>query len=319
MKRLFVVFIVLLLTVLGCFAWWQWVNQPVNTQDKTEKNFTIFHGETIRDIGYNLSNAGLIRSPIGFFLFVKLNNFDGKIQAGKFKLSPVMSLSQTVTSLTHGSVDVWVTIPEGKRAQEIGELLAAAGITSYNPSWKQALEAKEGYLFPDTYRFPADVDLQTVINTMRNNFSQKYLGASANSTAQISQSDGVILASIVEREGKSPGDMATIASVLENRLAMNMALQVDATLQYVIGYQPVEKSWWKKSLSADDLKIKSPYNTYLNPGLPPTPICNPGLTALTAVFHPDKTNYLYYYTDSRGVTHFAKTLDEHNANIQKYQ
>lgn len=319
MKRLLVVIVVLLLISVGTIIWWQLVNQPVNAQDKIEKNFTISHGETIRDIGYNLNNAGLIRSPIGFFVFIKLNNFDNKIQAGKFKLSPAMSLSQTVTALTHGSVDIWVTIPEGKRAQEIGEALAAAGVTSYIPSWKQSLEAKEGYLFPDTYRFPADVNLQTVISTLQNNFYQKYQQASSNPTTQLSQTDAVTLASIVEREGKSASNMRTVASVLENRLALNMPLQADATVQYALGYQPVEKSWWKRSLSVDDLKLKSPYNTYLNPGLPPTPICNPGLNALSAVFHPAKTDYLYYYTDSHGVTHFAKTLDEHNANIQKYQ
>jgi len=319
MKRLLIVLIVIILGFISALFWWQWVNQSANIQDKTERSFVISRGESIRDVGYNLSNVGLIRSPIGFFIFVKLNNFDGKIQAGKFKLSPGMSLADTVVALTHGSVDIWVTIPEGKRAGEIGEALAAAGVSLYTPQWKQALEAKEGYLFPDTYRFPADVDLQTVIQIMQNNFSQKYQRASANPTVQLSQSDGVILASLVEREGKSASSMRTIASVLENRLAINMPLQADATIQYILGYQPVEKSWWKGSLSLDDLKIKSLYNTYLNPGLPPTPICNPGLNALTAVFHPEKTNYLYYYTDPHGVTHFAKTLDEHNANIQRFQ
>jgi len=97
-----------------------------------------------------------------------------------------------------------------------------------------------------------------------------------------------------------------------------MALQVDATIQYALGYQLAQNSWWKKNLTTEDLHIDSPYNTYTNPGLPPTPICSPDLEALCAAFNPADTNYLYYFTDGKGVTHFSRTLEEHNANIKKY-
>jgi UPF0755 protein len=149
---------------------------------------------------------------------------------------------------------------------------------------------------------------------MKNNFNVKYAEASAGATTKYTQEQAVTIASLVQREGKSDADMKYIASVLENRLQLGMALQVDATVQYVIGST---FKWWPTPGSAD-IKIVSPYNTYKNPGLPPTPIANPGLVALTAAMHPADTNYLYYMTDKKGVTHFAKTLQEQDANIAKF-
>lgn len=110
-----------------------------------------------------------------------------------------------------------------------------------------------------------------------------------------------------------------VASILLKRLKIDMGLNADATIQYALGYQPEEKSWWKRHLTAADLKIDSPYNTYLYKGLPPTPICNPSLSSLTAVANADpKTPYLYYYHDSEGNSYYAKSLDEHNANVTNH-
>ena len=128
----------------------------------------------------------------------------------------------------------------------------------------------------------------------------------------------VILASIVEREGLTDEDRPVIAGILLNRLEIGWPLQADATLQYALGYQAQEKTWWKKVLTDDDKKVKSPYNTYANPGLPPGPISNPGIASIRAVIYPKKTEYMYYLHDPTGAVHYAKTLEEHNANVARY-
>ncbi|MDE2588781.1 MAG: endolytic transglycosylase MltG, partial [Patescibacteria group bacterium] len=224
---------------------------------------------------------------------------------------------QIAENLTHGTFDVWITIPEGKRATEIAEILSQK-LSSYNSSFATVLATKEGYLFPDTYSFPTSVTLSQIMQTMEDNFNKKYAEAAKNKTVSLTQAQVVNLASIVEREAITPHDMQYVASVLENRLNIGMPLGSDVTLEYALGYQPAEHTWWKKDLTADDLTLNSPYNTRLNAGLPPTPISNPGLTALEAVLNPPQSDYLYYISDSKGVLHFAKTLEEHNTNVKKY-
>lgn len=316
MKKLLIVLLLILIIIIGTAFWWQANVAAVNPNDTSQKIFVIHSGESIRTIGYNLKNADLIKSPVAFFIFVKLQHFDNKVQAGNFHLSPSMDLSTVMENLSHGSIDFSVTIPEGKRAFEIADALKNQD-QQYNETWKTALAAHEGYLFPDTYRIPADASIDQIIAIMTKNFDDKY--AHLNTAASpSSQNQIVIVASLVEREAKFTEDRPIVASVIYNRLKANMPLQLDSTIQYAVGYDQAQKTWWKNNLTQDDLALKSPYNTYLNPGLPPTPICNPGITALDAAVHPANTQYLYYISDSQGHIHSAKTLDEHNTNIQKY-
>jgi len=128
----------------------------------------------------------------------------------------------------------------------------------------------------------------------------------------------VIIASIVEREAKFPQDRPLVASVILNRLNAGLPLQVDATGQYALGYQTDQKSWWKTDLTDADLQVNSPYNTYLNTGLPPAPISNPGLEALKAVINAPQTNYLFYISDKNGNNHYEATADQHDADVKKY-
>ena len=128
----------------------------------------------------------------------------------------------------------------------------------------------------------------------------------------------VIIASLIEREAKLAADRPLTASVILNRLKIGMKLDIDATVQYALGYQTQEKSLWKKDLTNLDLEIDSPFNTYQNPGLPPAPIANPGLAAMEAVVNAPDTNYLYYISDKSGKLHLAGTIEEHNANIDQY-
>lgn len=137
-------------------------------------------------------------------------------------------------------------------------------------------------------------------------------------TTNLSDFQTIILASIIEKETKFAEDRPLVASVFINRLNIGMALGSDPTVMYALGYDPVSKTYWKKDLTVNDLAINSPYNTRKNPGLPPGPISNPGLSSIEAALKPANTNYLYFFADKQGHLHFATTLQGHQANIQKY-
>jgi UPF0755 protein len=257
----------------------------------------------------------LIRDSVVFFLHVRQNKLDNKIQAGDFRLSPAMRADKIAELLTTGSIDVWVTIPEGKRTEEIAVLLKES-IPTYQEGWAALLAEHEGYLFPDTYLIPKDATIDQIITVMRNNFDTKFASLNYNGTR--SQEEIVTVASLIEREARLDEDRPIIASVIYNRLTEPMRLQIDATVQYAIGYDANENSWWKKRLTRDDLQFDSPYNTYTNDGLPPGPICNPGLGVLRAAVSPADTDYLYYITDRTGVNRYARTNAQHEANIERY-
>ena len=315
MKKLLVVFGLLLVIAAGLGFWWTNGLLPVNKTDKTPTIFVVGKGEGVREIANHLKSQKLIRDSVVFFLLTRIQGLDKQIQAGDFRINPSMTSQEIANTLTHGTLDIWITIPEGKRALEIADLLKEK-IPTYKPTWDEQLVANEGYLFPDTYLIPKDADISFIISLLTNNFKNKYSTLPASQT--LSKEEVVIVASLVEREGKNDTDRPLIASVILNRLNLGMKLDIDATIQYALGFQAGEKRWWKKNLTADDLKLVSPYNTYKVAGLPPTPISNPGLASLEATVNPAKTDYLFYMTDAKGITHFAKTIQEHNANISKY-
>ncbi|MBI3093021.1 MAG: endolytic transglycosylase MltG [Candidatus Levybacteria bacterium] len=324
MKKLLTLFLVFTIFFLGLFFWWKNGLSAVNSADKTQKIFVIQKGEGVREIANKLKREGLIKDAVVFFIFVKKEGLDGKIQAGDFRLSPSMTAFDIAQTLTHGTLDVWVTIPEGKRAEEIAEILKIS-VPSYQSSWRNELVKHEGYLFPDTYLIPKDADIDLVITIMKNNFEKKLAAIwpsnkqslFANKT-RLSKEEVIIVASMIEREAKFEQDRPLVASVILNRIEIGMKLDIDATIQYALGYQEDEKTWWKKGLTKDDLAVNSSYNTYLNRGLPPAPISNPGLAVMRAVINSEDTNYLYYISDRSGKNHYAKTLEEHNANIERY-
>jgi len=315
-KRLGVLFLIFVVIFLVGFIWYRQGLGAVDKNDKTTRFFVIQKGTEIRDIGSRLKREGLIRDPVVFFIYIKLNNLDKNLQAGDFRLSRSMDLPTIVNTLLHGSLDVWITFPEGLRSEEIGEILQK-NLPQYTSFWEQVLKANEGFLFPDTYLIPKNADVKLVIDIMKNNFYKKA------EQAGISKNDPnlkkiVIIASLIEREAKYDPDRPLVASVIYNRLKEGMPLQIDATVQYALGYSSSEKTWWRKDLTNADLLIDSPFNTYKFSDLPPTPIANPGLSSLKAAVSPAKTLYLYYVSDKNGHLHFAKTLSEHNLNKGKY-
>lgn len=318
MKRIIALVIVLAAVGIVTLFWWQNGLLAANSSDKAPKIFVVQKGQGVKEIAYSLKKEGLIRDPIVFFLLVKQQGLDKQIQAGDFRLNPSMSAQEVATNLTHGTLDIWVTIPEGIRAEEIADILKAK-IPSFKDSWRETLDANEGYLFPDTYLIPRDASVDLVVSLLKNNFTRKYDQLKATKKVSLTDSDVIKIASIIEREAIFDEDRPMVASVLINRLELGMPLGSDPTVMYALGYDKQTKSWWKKDLTVDDLAINSPYNTRKVVGLPPTPISNPGVSAIEAALNPSNTDYLYFYSDSKGHLHFGKTLKDHEANIKKYQ
>lgn len=298
-------------------GWWGSQFESVSS-DKTTKVFVIVKGASVSDIAEKLKKENLIKSESAFKLYVKQNNLADKLQAGSYKLSSSMSVSELTKNLQSGSEDIWVTLIEGWRIEEMASKLHKdLGIEE-----KEFLKnAKEGYMFPDTYLFPKEASVGYIVDTLKNTFDKRLsedLKTKIKSKG-LSVSQGVILASIVEREGRSQKVRTEIAGILLKRFKIDMGLNVDASLQYILGYQKEEKSWWKRYLTNEDKKVESPYNTYLYRGLPPAPIANPSLSSLQAVADADSsTPYLYYYHDSKGNSYYGKTLDEHNENVANH-
>ena len=317
MKKLLILIVFVIIVFSALSIWWNNMLLPVNPNNKMTSIFVVNKGDTVRKIAYSLKTKGLIRHPIVFFLLLKKLGLDKKIEAGDFRLSPSMTTEDIAQNLTHGILDVWITIPEGKRAEEIAEILKGK-IPAYQPFWTDELVKNEGYLFPDTYLIPKDANIALIVSLMLDNFDKKYAAITQSVNSSLSKSDVVILTSLIERETRFPQDRPLVASVMLNRLNIGMKLDIDATVQYALGYQEDIKTWWKKNLTLEDLKFNSPYNTYINPGLPPKPIANPGLSSLQAALEPANTEYLYYVSDKTGRNHYAKTLFEHNTNINKY-
>lgn len=315
--RFYVLLAVLIIIFSLIFLWWEQAGKPANPLDSQPVTFTILRGETARSIAERLQKKGLLRSAVAFFLKTRFGGMADKLQAGDFKLNPSMDLDSIANTLTHGTTDIWITIPEGWRKEEIALKLAR---DLSIPEAEFIREAKEGYMFPDTYLIPKDATAGGLTKLFMDTFDRK-VSPGDKEKAKIrglTIDQLVTIASLVEREAKYENDRPVVASVILNRFKQDMKLDLDASIQYALGYQSQEKQWWKKELTLEDLDIDSPYNTYKNPGLPPSPIANPGLAAIEAVVNAPENNYLFYVSDKSGKIHFAETIEEHNANIAKY-
>lgn len=317
MMRLKIGFILILVTAFGLWSFVSANLAPVSS-DKSTKSVIIAKGQGVNEIAEKLKDENLIRSAFFFRVYLKKEGLDDQIKAGTFKLSPSQSTAEIAKALTNSPEDVWVTLIEGWRVEEMAEELNKRLGVKKEDFTKQA---KEGYMFPDTYLFPREITTAGIVKVLRDTFDTRFTDdlKSKIKSQGLSEKEGVILASIVEREARSDGARQMVASILLKRLKIGMGLNADATIQYILGYQSAEKSWWKRHLTKDDLQTASPYNTYLHFGLPPTPICNTSLSSLTAVANASSSvPYLYYYHDSKGVSHYGKTLEEHNENVAKY-
>lgn len=294
--------------------------KPIDPQDQTIEKFVVKRGSGASQIAADLVDAGFIRSPLIFRLVVKGKGWEQQLQAGTFELSKGMDVIALASKLTMGTEDVWITIQEGWRKEEIAESVAQQGLSSFDEQeFLQRAADAEGMLFPDTYLVPREISASALYTLLTDTFERKVI---LNSDINLSESvhtpsEVFIMASLIEREAQSFEDMQQVSGVLWNRIDIGMPLQVDATLQYAKGYSELEQTWWATPLAADK-SLESVFNTYLHAQLPPKPISNPGLNAIKAAVYPAKSEYLFYIHDREGRLHLAKTLTEHNQNVQTY-
>jgi UPF0755 protein len=301
--------------------------------------FVIERDESVDSIGQRLHDEGLIRSPGYFRFLVRLTGSGSDIVAGRYRLDTAMSTSQILRTITSETAalaqEVSVRFVEGWRTEQFADALVDAGLIESPDQFMEATRdqrwndrfsflhtrpsnvALEGYLFPDTYNFRMDSTPDDIIERLLRTFEERVTPQLISEADRLGMTlhQVIIIASIVEREAVNPEERSTIASVYYNRIAQGMPLQADPTVQYQVG---TAGNWWPELTNAD-LQQNGRYNTYLNPNLPPGPICNPSMASILAALQPARTDYLYFVATGDGGHAFARTYEEHQQNIETYQ
>ncbi len=343
MPKLIKFIFILILTVflISVFSYWRAVNNPAakNSQDQI---FVISSGEGVEQISKNLVNADLIKSQFYFKIYVWQTQKESKFQAGEYALNPSMAIREIAEVLTTGkslSKEKKIKIIEGWNVRDIDKYLADMSIISNGEfielaemkigNWKLEIGESgkpnflndaprsagiEGYLFPDTYRIYQDATAEDIIQKMLDNFDKKMTNEMRDEIKKQGKTiyEIITMASIIEKEVRTQEDMDIVSGIFWDRIKYGQPLESCATLAYILGIN-------KKQYTIEDTKINSPYNTYQNRGLPPGPICNPGLNAIKAAVYPEFTGYNYFLSSKdKGETIFSKTFDEHNRNKAKY-
>lgn len=276
---------------------------------------SIPKGQTLSEAAQELYDGGLIRSRILFKVYATLLDKTAGIKTGDYLFAKAESVLRIASRLVKGESGfplTKVTIPEGVDSSDIAAIISKAIPAFPKAEFLKLAGDKEGYLFPETYFWPANVAPERVISEMKAQFDAKILTIKSRTDKYGRSIDDVIkMASIVEKEATSSEDRRTVAGILWKRLDTGMALQVDPPFGYFMNK-------FSDELTLDDLKTESPYNLYIHAGLPPTPIDNPGLDGILDTIAPTKTAYWYYLSGKDGVMRYAKTLEEHVANKNRY-
>jgi len=330
----FLFWLVIFLVLVGFYfsSFLQPVKDKKNTQPGEIVTIVIPQNTSGREVGNILAQKKLIRSPLVFYIYMRFKGVGGRIGAGAYNLSHSMSMPDIVRRLTEGEPDiVKITVPEGYTLEQIAALFAQKGVAGKESFLKEAEQGSfdysflkglppgphrlEGYLFPDTYHLNGRIPEHEIIDLMLRRFGHEMESldyASKAGQAGLTSRSALIIASMVEKEAKVDRERPLIAGVILNRLHADMPLQIDATVQYALG-------GYREKLYYKDLKVDSPYNTYLKKGLPSTPIASPGRASLLAAVNPERSDYFYYVAKPDGTHAFAATLAGHNANKEKYQ
>ena len=314
------------------------IEKPVQTETTTEAvieeekriNVKIREGISTAEIAERLAEKGIIDSSLRFRILARFYGYDDKFRPGSYTFTADMSDEEVFQKLLTGEKKfVRSTVPEGFGVKEIAERLynldlvdkdeflnAAADFAPYDymRKRKNVFFAAEGFLFPDTYNVESDIEINEILELMAANFDDRVTPTMRVNAEKMGLSvyDLITLASLVEREVRYPEDRPIVAQVLLKRLKLNMPLQTDATLQYLMDTP-------KEEVSIEDTQIDSPYNTYQHTGLPPGPIANPGMASIMAVLHPAETEYLYFVADRQGHNHYAYTYEEHLNLVNRYR
>ena len=292
----------------------------------TETFVEIPVGSPTARIAQQLEAAGVVRNQFAFDLWRWVRR--GKLKAGEYRFDHPVPLTEVYNRIARGDVfTVAVTVPEGASVFDVANRLEQAGISTRDEFLDQQARlvelvsdidpqarTLEGYLFPDTYRFPRRTSVSQVAAAMVRRF--RVIAAEIGLKENVH--NVVTLASLIERETALESERPLVASVFENRLAKHMPLMTDPSIIYGLEV----RRQWRGSIYQSDLKRDTPYNTYLHPGLPPGPIANPGLPSLRAALNPPQTNYLYFVAagaNPQGKSLFATTLEEHTRNVSGYR
>ena len=320
MRALITLFLLVALAVGGSI-WWA-VYAPVSPP---QIQYVLLHtGYSTRRIAAELKKAGVIRSELAFRLWHSTHP-KPSLKAGEYLFEREASLPQVYGRIAHGDIYFHtVTIPEGYTIFDIAKAMDDAGLGSADDFVHIAetqtqliadldpqAKSLEGYLFPNTYEFTRTQTLEDMAAAMVHQFRQVAQQIGLDTDVH----RAVTMASIVEKETAVPEERPRVASVYYNRLALKMALDADPSVIYA----ELLAGTYTGSLHHDDLAVKSPYNTYRFPGLPPGPIGNPGRSALEAALHPENTKFLYFVSDGNGHHRFARSLEEHNRNVTAYR
>jgi UPF0755 protein len=315
------------------------MERAVRPDDHQEVTFVVDAGESVHSVARNLKQIGLIEDPEIFRRVSQVMRADKDIQVGVYTLRPSMTVQEIILELRHGRVPtVIVTIPEGWRMEQIAELLEQSGVTSAAEFLRVANQPRtdyqfltdrpdgtpmhlEGFLFPDTYQMPLNSPAENVVEVLLQNWDRRVSSELRAQAAEhgLTLYEIITLASIVEREAVLAEERTLIAGVFWNRLRIGMRLQADPTVSYAKGYNIEQGRWWTGMLMEEAETVNSPYNTYLHAGLPPGPICSPGLAAIRATIEPAETEYMFFRSKGEDGSHvFAVTYEEHLRNHELY-
>jgi len=310
-KLFFIVSLILLVAILFITS----IYFPLEENSTTQIVVNIPSGTNAKEIVNVLGNNEVIRkNNYTFRILIKIMKLEDQLKYGEYNLSPSMNMLQILDKLVKGEVIIYkITIPEGYTYKKIAELLKKKEIAEkevFLELVKDSEKTTEGYLFPDTYEVPKKYGAENTVKLMLSNFNQIATKNKFEDKAEkigFSLDEIIILASIIEKEAKFSDEKSKVSAVFHNRLKKGMKLQSCATIQYILE-EPKER------LDEKDLKLDSPYNTYLYKGLPPGPICNPGLDSIMAALEPEEDNYLYFVLGENGRHIFSKTYQEHLKN-----
>ena len=315
-----------LIIVIGLFAF----SSEEVPQEPHRVKFKVKEGMDAKEIARRLEKEGIIESGFKFRMLAKWEGYEDKLKIGSYNLSTGMKNEEVLEKLVAGQPEtVKVTIPEGFGVKDIAKRLAENGLADreeflnkaekfvpydYVEKHKEAFYYCEGFLFPDTYEFESDVEIDEILKTMAENFDYR-LDKKMRERAKekkLSIYDLITLASLVEKEVRFAEDRSIVAQVFLKRLKLGMPLQTDASLQYLMDTP-------KEDVSIEDTKVDSPYNTYQHTGLTPGPIANPGLASIEAVLNPADTDYLYFVADRTGHNHYSDNYEEHMKLVNQYR
>lgn len=298
------------------------------SMEEVNKVIEVQAGATLREVGDLLSQESLITQVPYFILLGKLTLTERNIKPGEYAFTTRMPPLEILDSLKKGKILTYeLVVPEGYTADQIAHLVEAQKMADYDtfmglvrdPDFIRSLGLKtdglEGYLFPDTYYFPKKIGAEEMIRTMVAKFRDTFEPALEERARELNmtQNKVITLASIIEKETSVESERRLVSAVFHNRLRRNIPLQSDPTVIYALLPN------FHGTLHKSHLKVKSPYNTYRNRGLPPGPIANPGRESLYAALYPENVDYLYFVSKNDGTHHFSSTLQEHNRAVWKYQ